>query len=358
MHDVRAVLLAGGLGRRMGRLTENRIKPMLPFAGRCHLVDFSLANAERSGVEEVVLLSHHGEEQLIRYLKTTWPRPDFRIHFGPHEEPPRTAGELRQARRRPELGTADALLANAEYVFDERFRDVLVLHADHVYRFDYWPMVDHHRSSGAALTIGYQAISPAYVSLFGMVELDGSGWLTRLVEKPSEPTSNLVFAAFCVFDRAALEEYLLQLEGTQWHGDISRDLIPAMLAAGERIATYQVRDYWADIGTEERYHREHLAMLGADPPLRLADAPSTLRPELARSYVGEGPGLRDVLVPTDLVNDGEIVHSVIYPGVRVGAGASVRDSVVLPGAIIGAGARVHGRTVLEGEAVPAATARK
>ena len=43
--------------------------------------------------------------------------------------------------RRPEHGTADALLANAEFVFAPGATDVLVLHADHVYDFDYSDMI-------------------------------------------------------------------------------------------------------------------------------------------------------------------------------------------------------------------------
>lgn len=343
MRDVRAVLLAGGVGARMGRLTRDRIKPMVPFAGQCHLVDFSLANAEDSGLPEVLLLSHHGEAGLIGYLLKTWERPGFRVHFGPHDRAVRDGADL--AVRRPEHGTADALIANSEHIFTERYRDVLMLHADHVYRFDYRGMVEHHRRTGAALTIGYQEIAREYVSLFGMVEVDGVGRLTRFVEKPADPTSNLVFSAFCVFDRERLAGWLARLSGTDWQHDISRDVIPAMLAAGEHIATYRVDGYWADIGTEERYHREQLNVLGERPALPLAQVPRTYLPELPRTHVRAGEGLRDAVVPSDLVNHGHIEHSVIYPGVRVGAGAVVRDSIVLPGACVEPGATVIGEVV-------------
>jgi valienol-1-phosphate guanylyltransferase len=350
---VRAVLLAGGQGKRMGGLTRDRLKPLVPFGGQCHLVDFSLANAERTGLPEVLLLSHHNEAQLIGYLRRVWERPGrFRVHFGPHDDALRQgvpAGRL--SSRPPERGTAEALLANAEYIFDERHRDVLVLHADHVYSFDYQQMLAHHRATGAALTIGYQRIERQYVRLFGMVEFDDRGWLTRFVEKPDRPTSDLIFSAFCLFNGAVLARYLDQLRHTDWRHDISHDVIPAMLAGAEPIAGFHVPGYWEDIGTVERYHRAHLRLLGQRPTLRPRQMPRTLRPDLPRRHVTDAPGLHDVLLAGDLVNRGSVERSVLYPGVHIGLDARVRDSVLLPGARVADGVLVDRSIVFDGQIV-------
>lgn len=355
MRDVRAVLLAGGLGTRMKELTEGRPKPLVPFGGQCHLVDFSIANAVRSGLDQIVLLSSHGERQLIRYLVDTWDGSgEFRVHFGRHEK------ALREGRApadlpslSPERGTADALVKNAEYVFGEDHRDVLVLHADHVYDFDYTRMLAYHRSSRAALTISYQAIQREHVKLFGMVEFDDNDRLRRFVEKPDEPTSNLVFAAFCLFDKAVLARYLDQLKDTDWAYDISRDVIPAMLANGEPIAGFPVDGYWEDIGTVDRYHRAHLRLLGPHPTLRPARMPRTLSPGVPRRKADSERGLRDVLLAEDLVNHGVIERSVVYPRVRVGRNAHVRNAILLPGARVGNEVVVDGAIVLDGETVTA-----
>src|SRR5207247_4932228 len=267
MDNVRAVLLAGGRGTRMGRLAEGRLKPLVPFGGQCHLVTFSIANETGSGLTEVLVASHHNESQLIRYLLNAWDRlPGFRIHFGPHDH------VLRQGEnsafldeRFPERGTADALLNNAEHIFGGAYRDVLVLHADHVYRFDYREMLAQHRATGAALTMAYQEIERRYVPLFGMVKLDARGHVVEFVEKPERPTSNLVFAAFCLFRSEVLLEYLQALSGADWSHDISRDVIPLMLAKKEVIRGFRVDGYWEDIGTVARHHQAHLRLLGWRP---------------------------------------------------------------------------------------------
>ncbi|WP_433607127.1 sugar phosphate nucleotidyltransferase [Dactylosporangium sp. CA-139114] len=353
MDDVRAVLLAGGEGRRMGRLGQGRLKPLVPFGGTARLIDFSLLNARSSGLREVLILSQHEERRLMDDLHTVWnTRPGFRAHFGPYDAAYRAAppgqlpAELPERTWPAERGTADALISKAKYVFDGA-RDVLVQHADHVYRFDYRDMLREHRRSGAALTIAYQRIEMRYVHLFGMVAFDAAGNLTEFVEKPAEPTSDLVFAAFCLFDAGVLHRWLERLEGSHWQHDISRDVIPAMLAAGERIRGHLVPGYWEDIGTVDRYHRAH-GLLLADPPSLALDAlPRTVRPGLARRRVADEDGVRDSIVPADLVNEGRIERCVVYPGVRVGADARVSDTVLLPGARVPAGADIDGAIVLE-----------
>ncbi|MFE6040512.1 sugar phosphate nucleotidyltransferase [Streptomyces sp. NPDC056452] len=353
MDGVSAVLLAGGEGRRMGPLGTGRSKPLVPFGGTSRLIDFSLDNARRSGFREVLLLSQYEERRLMDDLHTVWNRtPGFRVHFGPYDEAYRGApsglpGTLPDRTGPHERGTADALVSKEKHIFGDGVSEVLVLHADHVYRFDYGEMIRQHRADRAALTVSFQRIERRYVHLFGMVEFDASGNLTGFVEKPPQPTSDLVFAAFCVFDATVVRRYLKQLEGTSWQHDISRDVIPAMLAGGERIRGFEVRDYWEDIGTVDRYHRAHRGLLRGKPTLPLSDLPLTVRPEVARRLVTEEPGVRHSMVPADLVNRGLLEGSVAYPGVRIGAGARVRDCVLLPGAEVAAGAELESAIVLE-----------
>jgi glucose-1-phosphate adenylyltransferase len=345
------VLLAGGEGRRMGRLGQGRCKPLIPFGGSCRLVDFSLANAADSGLDSVLLLSQHQERRLMDELRRTWWTPRFRVHFGPYDRHyvDGVPAELPSPEGPPERGTADALIRKAPYIFEPQVRAVLVQHGDHVYRFDYSDMIRAHLASGAALTLAYQRIDRAYVHLFGMIELDGDRRLVDFVEKPEVVTSELVFAAFCLFDARVLHDYLERLDGTDWQHDISRDIIPAMLRAGEDIRGHPVSGFWADIGTVDRYHMAHLQMVDPRAPSRpvLHTMPRTIAPGVGRDFVAEGPGVVASVVPDDLRNDGLIAHSVVFPGVRVEAGAEVRRSVLLPGARVRAEAALDG--VIVGE---------
>ena len=355
MRDVRAALLAGGRGERMGRLTDAVCKPMVPYAGGCRLVDFSVANVVRSGVPEMVVMSQHLERDLIDHLMRRWDgRGGMHVHLGPYEDvfngadrrdglpagaalPPRPA----------ERGTADALLTNAEWLFAGGCRDILVLHADHVYHFDYRPMLREHRETEADVTIGVQRIERRFVRLFGMVDLDAGGRVRRLVEKPAEPTSDLVFTAFCLFRASALETVLTALDqrpADEWQHDISRDVLPFMISGGWNVRAFPVSGYWADIGTVERYLLGHLGLIRTPAALRLKDVPRTLpgaRPVLT------GPG--GVIASEPLPSRAQVRESVLYPGSIIEPDARVERSVVLPGARVGAGVRLADTVALAGE---------
>jgi ADP-glucose pyrophosphorylase len=351
MCEVRAALLAGGLGQRMGRLTEAMCKPMLPYAGGCRLVDFSLANAVHSGVPELVLMSQHLERDLIDHMLQKWDgRGGMHVHLGPYEkvidrDHRGLAPDVVLPARPPEDGTADALLTNAEWLFTGDCRDLLILHADHVYRFDYRLMLRQHRATNADVTIGVQRIERRFVRLFGMVELDEDGQVRRLVEKPAEPASDLVFTAFCLFRVKALRQVLTglsQLPSSQWQHDISRDILPFMIDNGYHVRAFPVSSYWADIGTMERYLLGHLDLIRSPAALPLCDVPRTLsgaHPSLngQRGVVSTGPLPRgtavreSVLYPGAVIEPGVTVErSVLLPGSRVCAGVELRDTVVLP----------------------------
>lgn len=354
MHNVRAVLLAGGEGRRMGALGRGRLKPLIPFGGCCRLIDFSIGNACRSGLEEVLLLSQHEERKLMDDLHVTWnSQGACRVHFGRYDEayrrtqPGQLPSVLNERSWPLEKGTADALISKGTYVFDKSWTEVLVLHADHVYHFDYREMVQQHRGSKAALTVSYQCIEKRFVHLFGMVNFDRAGNLTEFVEKPEHPSSDLIFAAFCIFDARVLQRYLDALSRTDWQHDISHDVIPAMLRGGERIRGYEVRSYWEDIGTLDRYYRTHQRLLQPDAPMPLASIPVTIRPEVKRLRLEYAEGIDACIVPGDLVNKGKLSHCTVFPGVCVEEGAQVSDSVLLPGAVVPAGSRIQGAIILE-----------
>lgn len=357
MHDVRAALLAGGRGERMGRLTDAVCKPMVPYAGACRLVDFSMANAVRSGVPELVVMSQHLERDLLDHLARRWDgRGGMHVHLGPYEKlfgaGDRSEGLPANATlpaRPVEHGTADALLTNSEWLFTAGCRDILVLHADHVYCFDYVPMLAEHRQAAADVTIGVQRIERRFVRLFGMVEVDRERRVRRLVEKPAEPTSDLIFTAFCLFRADVLEKVLAVLSGQpgeEWQHDISRDVLPFMISEGFRVQAFAVSGYWADIGTVERYLLGHLDLIHSPGALPLDHVPRTLpeaRPGLTVSagVIHSGP----------LPSGAHLRESVLYPGSVIEPGARVERSVVLPGARVGAGVRLEETVALADENV-------
>ena len=361
MHDVRAALLCGGRGERMGHLTDAVCKPMVPYAGGCRLVDFSVANVVRSGVPEMVVMSQHLENDLINHLLRHWDGcGGLHMHLGPYEALSHNAvhgadrgdglpEDLLLPPRPAERGTADALSTNAEWLFAGDCRDLLILHADHVYCFDYAPMLRVHRDAAADVTIGVQRIERRFVRLFGMVDVDQDQRVRRLVEKPAEPTSGLIFTAFCLFRADVLEKVLdvLSRRGDDgWRHDISHDVLPYMIAEGFHVQAFPVTRYWADIGTVERYLLGHLDLIRSPADLPLKDTPGTLRGARPRLLTPEG-----VITSAPLPGRAHVRESVLYPASVLEPGARVERSIVLPGARVAAGVELLDAVALAGEHV-------
>ena len=298
-------------------------------------------------------MSMERERDLIQHILRWWQDDSgFRVHLGPNEhlrgcrindDAPQTSP---LATRRPELGTADALLTNEAYVFAEPVQDVLVQHADHVYLYDYGPMLAEHRANDADVTIGVQRIERRFVRLFGMVDVDGASRVTRLVEKPTEPTSDLIFSAFALFRADVLRAVLCELAALPpyaWRHDISRDVLPCMMARGLSVRAFEVNGYWADIGTVERYHLGHMALLDDSELLPTSLRPTTL--EQAAALQAEGTNLR----AAQSTVAGKAWYTFCYTGSAVEKGATVIRSVLMPGARVGPGLHVQDTIVLENE---------
>lgn len=338
MENLIAAVLAGGRGERLGHLTKACPKPLVPYAGACRMIDFSLQNCWESKVREVVLMSKHMELPLIRYLQSQWTEK-VALNFGPYQSALRSGQEhdIKNIQRPDENGTADALLANRPYLDQDWVDDILVLHSDHIYNFDYRPMYAHHKETGAALTIGFQRIPMKYVQLFGMVQFDDCGNLSDFVEKPEYPTSDCIFTAVAIFSKKTMYAYLDDLVRSDWRHDISFDLIPALLKNGEKIVGFPFENYWEDIGTVERYFQAHIRFVEDSSHLQ---APVTLAggDTLIRVHGGQH---ENTLMPEALSTlNFAAKRSLIFPGARLSGGVVLEDVILLPDARLEAGEKV------------------
>ena len=144
---VLAIVLAGGEGKRLMPLTEDRAKPAVPFAGGYRLIDFALSNIVNSGYLQVVVLTQYKSHSLDQHVTQTW---RLSAQLGNY-----VVTVPAQQRRGKEwfLGSANAIFQSMNLIDDEKPDIVVVVGADHVYRMDFSDMVDFHVRSGARATV-------------------------------------------------------------------------------------------------------------------------------------------------------------------------------------------------------------
>ena len=333
--DVLTLILAGGEGERLSILSQVRAKPAVPFGGKYRIIDFALSNAVNSGLTDVAVLTQYAPRSLIDHIGVGRPWDLDRSRGGVTLLQPYIGrGRARDWYR----GTADAVLQNLDFIAARDPELVLILAGDHVYKMDYRPFIELHRSSRADVTCAVRTVPVEEAHRFGILSVEPRGRVTAFVEKPQEPAGNLVSMGVYVFSARALRESL-----DPALIDFGRDVLPSMVRSGKRVYAYRFAGYWEDVGTIESYWRASIDLVSDEPGIDMYDTRwliYTKSEERAPARIGPETRVCRSLVSHGCVVEGTVERSLLSPGVRVERGASVHESIVMFDTVIGEGAIV------------------
>ena len=352
-QEVVAMLLAGGQGSRLGVLTRNLAKPAVPFGGKYRIIDFPLSNCVNSGIETVGVLTQYQPLELNDYIGNGQPWDLDSNNAGVHVLPP----YQKQKKTDWYKGTANAIYQNIPFI--ERYNPdyVVVLSGDHIYKMDYSKMLAYHKEKGAACTIAVYEVPMAEASRFGILNTNEDGSIYEFDEKPKKPKSNKASMGIYVFTWEKLRKYLEEdEEDPKSQNDFGKNVLPAMLNAGESMYAYRFEGYWKDVGTIESLWESNMDLLDPNVPLDLNDPEWRIysrNPVMPPHYVAKGAAIQNSLAAEGCNVYGEVDFSVLFAGVYVAPGAVVRDSIIMPGARIEEGATVQYAIVAENSVVGA-----
>ena len=336
-----AMLLAGGQGSRLYVLTGDMAKPAVPFGGKYRIIDFPLSNCTNSGIDTVGVLTQYRPLELNSYIGSGVPWDLDGSTGGVHILPPYMGSKGGTWYK----GTANAIYQNIGFIdlYDPEY--VVVLSGDHIYKMDYSDMVERHKAAGAACTISVMEVPWADAPRFGIMNVDGEDMITEFEEKPKEPKSNLASMGIYVFTWQVLRKYLEADEADPHsENDFGKNVIPAMLRDGQRMAAYRFSGYWKDVGTLESLWDANMDMLSPESGLDLLDESW---PIYARSvnappaFLGKHSRMSHSAFNRGSVIEGTVENSVLSPNVTVGEGARVSYSVLFPGVTVAPGAVVE-----------------
>lgn len=368
-----ALILAGGRGSRLHKLTEWRAKPSVAFGGKFRIIDFPLSNCLNSGIRQIAVLTQYKADSLIRHLRQGW--GFLRAELGEFVD-------ILPAQQRMEetwyAGTADAVYQNLDILREHDPEYVLILAGDHIYKMDYGLMLAYHVEQQADLTIGSMEVPIEEAKAFGVMHIDEDQRVRAFVEKPESPPpmpdrpdQALVSMGIYIFNARFLFEQLIRDADrpTSTH-DFGKDIIPDLIR-NDRVFAYPFRDeetgaqaYWRDVGTVDAYWEANMELIGVDPELNLYDTEWPIWTYQAQTppakFVFDDDGRRGLAVDSMvsggcIISGAEVRHSLLFSNVRVNPYSSVRDSVILPEVRIGEHCRINKAILDRGCRVPANT---
>jgi glucose-1-phosphate adenylyltransferase len=339
---VLALIMAGGEGNRMDLLTAVRAKPALPYAGVYRLLDFPLSNCMHSGISNVWVIEQFLPHSLNDHLVNGRPWDLDRTYGGLRIIQPHTGSGQEGWHQ----GNADAIFRNRQLIREFDPDLLLVLSADHVYKLDYNAVIDAHFARQAEVTMVTTRVPREQAGRFGTLQCDEQGKVTEFEYKPEHPRSEIVTTEVFVYTTRTLLDTLDELTADQEDEaalkDFGHELIPKLVQRGGAFA-YPLDGYWRDVGTIESYWRSHMDLLEPEPALNL-DEPEwpilTLGAQRIPARIAESARIASSLISPGCQIHGEVVNSVLAPGVVVEAGAVLRHSIVFHDTVIAAGAEV------------------
>ncbi len=338
-HNLLAVILGGGAGKRLFPLTRDRSKPAVPLGGKYRLVDVPISNCINSDVIRMFVLTQYNSASLNKHIATTYRFSNFADGFV----------EILAAEQTPESshwfqGTADAVRQVLPHIRDWRIDTLLILSGDHLYRMDYRKFLARHDESNADITIAVIPIVPDSASEFGLLKTDSEGRVIEFREKPEGEeleamrvdTTALGLSAeealarpylasmgIYIFRYDRLEEVLAEDKSRL---DFGKEVIPGSIHK-YNVQAYLFNDYWEDIGTIGAFYKANLDMTTAIPPFNLFDAEAPL---LTRSRY----------LPPSKIDDCEIRNSIVSEGCIIN-GAKINNSLIGLRSRLGNGSQVE-----------------
>lgn len=350
-NEMLGVILAGGKGTRLGKLTHNQAKPAVPFGGRYRIIDFTLSNCVNSGVKNIGVITQYQPLNLNAHIGNgaSWGLDD--LNAGVTILQPYSNNEGSKWFE----GTAHAIYQNIGYIDQMDPEYILILSGDHIYKMDYEAMLDQHKETGASLTVAVIDVPWDEASRFGIMNTDDNNRIIDFEEKPAEPKSNHASMGIYIFNWKRLREVLVNsFTRNQDMVDFGKNVIPYYLKSGESVFAYNFKGYWKDVGTIDSLWHANMEFLDENNELNLQDRTWRIysrNPIAPPQIIAETAEIKDAMIVDGSYIAGKVDHSILSANIRIQTGSVVTDSVIMPGAKIGKNVTIHRAIIGEGAVI-------
>jgi glucose-1-phosphate adenylyltransferase len=335
------LILGGGAGSRLYPLTEKRSKPAVPIGGKYRLIDIPISNCINSGVKRMFIITQYNSASLNAHIKNSYNFDIFTKGFADILAAEQTPGNKDWFQ-----GTADAVRQSQIHYERHDYDYVLILSGDQLYQMDFEEMAKHHIEKGADVTIACLPVDARDATGFGIMKVADDGYIPRFIEKPdSDQLPNwvsevsplnkkrgrnyLASMGIYIFNRKALEDLFREHPDAT---DFGKEILPAAIQAGRKVAAYQYEGYWTDIGTIRSFYEANIELTDHIPSFNLFDSrhPVYTRGRMlppAKFYGG-------TQLNRALIAEGSIIHARLIEGSVVGIRSRIGENTVIKDTVV------------------------
>ena len=334
-NDILAVILGGGVGKRLYPLTKMRAKPAVPIAGKYRLIDVPISNCINSGISRIAVLTQFNSVSLHRHITQTYTFDNFHrgwVQILAAEQTPRSTDWYQ--------GTADAVRKQLFEIRASQAEYVLILAGDHLYHMDYASMAEFHWESQADITVAVQPIAAQDAPRYGLLKRSSNQRITAFVEKPRDPEVQAEFVSRADPQRPYLgsmgiylfnTDVLVELLEETISEDFGGQIIPNALST-HQVYGFDFDGYWEDIGTIRSFFETNLSLALPNPPFNFYDPvrPIYTRPRYLPGSVVDGATLHNVLLTDGCqIHQSEISDAVIGLRSHVAHGVHLQRIILM-----------------------------
>lgn len=335
VNEILAVILGGGVGKRLYPLTKQRSKPAVPIAGKYRLIDVPISNCINSGINRIAILTQFNSVSLHRHITQTYNFDAFHqgwVQILAAEQTPRSTDWYQ--------GTADAVRKQLFEIKATGSPYVLILAGDHIYRMDYDQMAQFHWDNEADITVAVQPVIASEAARFGLLKRTEDCRITAFVEKPRDPEVLAQFVSRDEPERPFLgsmgiyifnTEVLISLLEDSTYDDFGGQIIPNALTT-HSVYGYDFDGYWEDIGTIRSFYETNLRLARPDAPFNFYDPvrPIYTHPRYLPGSVIDGATLHNVLIAEgSQIHQAEISDSIVGLRSQIADGVQMRNTIMM-----------------------------
>jgi glucose-1-phosphate adenylyltransferase len=349
MQDVMGLIKLTEPGDYLRQLAFDRTVAAIPFGGRYRVIDFVLSNMVNAGIKNIGVVFHEKYRALMEHLRSGKEWDLHRKRDGLFFLPPDYSGR----RTGMYKGDLENLVCHLNYLHRSRQKKVVLAGGRMIYKLDYSQPVAFHRDRGADITVLYKEmeVNTGELPSWTCMETDSDNRVVEMEVNSLKPKSQKLSMEAYIVSKSLLIDLIATCVSRGHYDWVEDGLIKNIHRL--KIYGYPFSGYLGRITSVANYYRHSMDLLN---PLvwqelffHSGHIYTKTKDDAPTKYL-EKSVVKNSLIASGCVIEGQVENSILFRGVHVGPGARIKDSVLLPKVTVEAGAVVQ-QAILDKEAV-------